>query len=124
MGFTRWQWYYNKTQHTKIHISHKIIQLAADTPERCPNVTSHVRLRSFIKRNCPMKQVTAISKVIHSLWDNRFRLCRPIQHLAAYPVSIQSVRATIYPGIKPARDCSWSLMAEVWNFKWLIFMRQ
>jgi hypothetical protein len=24
MGFTRWQWYYNKIQDTKIHISHKI----------------------------------------------------------------------------------------------------
>jgi hypothetical protein len=24
MGFTRWQWYYRKTQHTKIHISAKI----------------------------------------------------------------------------------------------------
>jgi hypothetical protein len=24
MGFMRWQWYYNKKQHTKIHISHKI----------------------------------------------------------------------------------------------------
>jgi hypothetical protein len=24
MGFNRWQWYYNKIQHTKIHISHKI----------------------------------------------------------------------------------------------------
>jgi hypothetical protein len=22
--FIRWQWYYNKTQHTKIHISHNI----------------------------------------------------------------------------------------------------
>jgi hypothetical protein len=25
MGFTQWQWYYNKTQHnTQIHIPHKI----------------------------------------------------------------------------------------------------
>jgi hypothetical protein len=24
MGFTQWQLYYSKTQHTKIHISHKI----------------------------------------------------------------------------------------------------
>jgi hypothetical protein len=24
MGFTWWQWYYNKTQHTEIHISYKI----------------------------------------------------------------------------------------------------
>jgi hypothetical protein len=22
MGLTRWQWYYNKTQHTQIHTSH------------------------------------------------------------------------------------------------------
>jgi hypothetical protein len=24
MCFTRWQWYYKKTEHTKIHISYKI----------------------------------------------------------------------------------------------------
>jgi hypothetical protein len=24
MDFTGWQWYYNKTQHTRMHISHKI----------------------------------------------------------------------------------------------------
>jgi hypothetical protein len=28
METTRWQWYYNKTQHTKIHISHKITHSA------------------------------------------------------------------------------------------------
>jgi hypothetical protein len=26
MASTRWQWYYNKTQHTKVNISHKITQ--------------------------------------------------------------------------------------------------
>jgi hypothetical protein len=28
IGFSRWQWHYKKTQHAKIHISHKITQHA------------------------------------------------------------------------------------------------
>jgi uncharacterized protein YajQ (UPF0234 family) len=29
MEFYRWQWYYSKTQHTKIHISHTITHQTA-----------------------------------------------------------------------------------------------
>jgi hypothetical protein len=53
MVFTRWQWYYNKTQHTKIHTSQ--------------NNTQHTTL----KQNTGHKATKTIKVKLHSMNDHR-----------------------------------------------------
>jgi hypothetical protein len=51
--FTPWQWYYNKTQHTKIHISHKITH-HAQTKHSTQNYTNN---KGHIAHNDTTQQV-------------------------------------------------------------------
>jgi hypothetical protein len=61
MGFTRWQWYYNKTQHTQIHISRKIthhVQTKHST-QSYTNIKGHITQNEY---NIKSKSVRRLAK--------------------------------------------------------------
>jgi hypothetical protein len=47
MGFYPWKWYYNKTQHTKRHISHKILHHA----QTKHSTQSYTNSKGYIKHS-------------------------------------------------------------------------
>jgi hypothetical protein len=56
MGFPQWQWYYIKTQHTKIHISHKITHHA----KKKHNTQSYTNNKGHITHNEYSTEIKAI----------------------------------------------------------------
>jgi hypothetical protein len=73
MGFTRWQWYYNKTQ---MHISHKISYLA-QTKHGTQSYTNKQLISSLQRLQSPLPIPITLGSLVHRkdthmkiLWSN------------------------------------------------------
>jgi hypothetical protein len=80
-GFSWWQWYYNMTQHTQIHISHKITQ-HAETRHSTQSYTNNEGHIPHSEYNAKKK------KKVRKTWDSEWTvskilLCDAFENLQA-----------------------------------------
>jgi hypothetical protein len=66
----RWQWYYNKTQHTKIHKSRKIIRNA----QAKQHTKLHKQQRTHYRKRIQQKKVK-LSFTKHPYLKGHFKAC-------------------------------------------------
>jgi hypothetical protein len=66
MGFTRWQWYYNKTQHTNTHITQNNTTLKQNTAHKTPQTIKDT-FRAMNKMRTKKKEAIPITRCA-GLW--------------------------------------------------------